>query len=186
MSEITKDIISLAQKGDSASINIILNEYKSLVSSISRKYYLLGGDSEDLIQEGMIGLFKAINSFDFNKNDNFKGFAMRVVEREIISAIRRENANKNKVLDESVFIDDIDYIHEDNYPELNIISEESYKELSVEVLKNLSELERKVVKLYLRGFGYIDIAKALKKSPKAIDNALTRIKNKLRYLKERL
>jgi len=186
LSEITKETIVLAQKGDSSAINIILNEYKSLVSSISRKYYLLGGDSEDLIQEGMIGLFKAINAFDFNKNDNFKNFAMRVVEREIISAIRRENANKNKVLDESVLIDDIDYIHEDNYPELNIITEESYKELSVEILKNLSELERKVVKLYLKGFGYVDIAKVLKKSPKAIDNALTRIKNKLRYLKERL
>lgn len=186
MSEDIKDLLIIAKNGDSDAVNQILNKYKHLVSAISRKYYLLGGDREDLVQEGMIGLFKAINTFDFEKNDNFKNFALRVVEREIISAIRRENAGKNRMLDESVLVDDIEVLHGNTYPEKDIITEESYKELSEEILKTLSSLEVKVVRLYLKGYVYTDIAKMLDKTPKSIDNALTRIKSKLRYLKERL
>ena len=186
MSEEIKDLIVLAKNGDSVAIDEILNRFKHLVLAISRKYYLLGGDREDLVQEGMIGLFKAINTFDTNKSDNFKSFAMRIVDREMISAIRRENANKNRILDESVLLDDVELLHEENYPEVDIISKESYKELSDEILHALSPLERKVVTLYLKGYQYVDIAKKLNKSPKSIDNALTRIKSKLKYLKERL
>lgn len=186
MSEEIKDLIIQAKTGNSEAIDDILKKYKHLVSAISRKYYLLGGDRDDLVQEGMIGLFKAINTFDFEKNDNFKTFAMRIVEREIISAIRRENANKNRVLDESMLLDDVELLHGDNYPERDVLTEESYRELSDQIYKSLSTFEIKVVKLFLKGYAYTDIAKFLNKTPKSIDNALTRIKSKLKYLKERL
>lgn len=186
MSEEIKDLIVLAKSGNNVAIDEILKKYKHLVLAISRKYYLLGGDREDLVQDGMIGLFKAINTFDIGKSDNFKNYAMRIVEREMISAIRRENANKNRILDESVLLDDVELLHGDNYPEIDIITKESYKELSDEILSVLSSLERKVVTLYLKGYQYLDIAKKLNKTPKSIDNALTRIKSKLKYLKERL
>jgi len=186
LSENINELLIAAKNGDNTAVNEILINYKHLVAAISRKYYLLGGDREDLVQEGMIGLFKAINSFDNSKNDSFKNYAMKIVEREIISAIRRENANKNRVLDESVLIEDIELLHNDNDPETDIITEENCKELSGEILQVLSGLEKKVVKLYLKGYLYTDIAKMLGKTPKSIDNALTRIKSKLRYLKERL
>ena len=186
MSDNIKELILLAKSGDNDAMNQIFNMNKHLVSTISRKYFLLGGDKEDLLQEGMIGLFKAINSFDFEKNDNFKSYAVKVVEREIISAIRKENAGKNRVLDESVLVDDIELLRGDNYPEMDIISQENYKELSAEILDHLSSFEKSVVNYFLKGYSYIDIAKVLGKSPKSIDNALTRIKGKLSYLKERL
>lgn len=181
-----KEVLELAKNGDGEAINSLLNNYKQLVVLISRKYYLLGGESEDIIQEGMIGLFKAINTFDNTRSEHFKNYATKVVEREIISAIRRENANKNRVLDESMLIEDVELLHGENYPEADIITEESYKELSSEIYNHLSGLEKKVVKFYLQGYSYIDIAKLLNKSSKSIDNALTRIKTKLKYLKERL
>lgn len=186
MRDIEKELIVLAKSGDNNAIDEILKSLKPLVSAISRKYYLLGGDSEDLVQEGMIGLFKAINAFDYSKNDNFKNFAMKIVEREIISAIRRESSSKNRVLDESVFVEDLEQLCGESYPEDEFLVEESYKEFSEEIYKNLSPLEKKVLKLFLKGYLYTDIAVVLKKKPKAIDNALTRIKSKLKYLKERL
>lgn len=180
------ELLLMAKKGNEEAIDTLLNNYKQLVVLISRKYYLLGGESEDIIQEGMIGLFKAINTFDSTKSEFFKNYAAKVVEREIISAIRRENANKNRVLDESILVDDVEQLHGENYPEADILTEESYKELSNEILDHLSGLEKKVVELYLQGYSYVDISKILKKSNKSIDNALTRIKSKLKYLKERL
>lgn len=179
------EVIKLAKSGDQNAMGQLLIENKPLVASIARRYFLLGGDQEDLIQEGMIGLFKAVNIYDVNKNDNFGTFAGKIIEREIISAIRKENTNKNQVLDNSVLLDDQDF-KDDTYPELEVIQEENLKELTLHIDKQLSQLESKVMELYLKGYSYIDISEILKKSPKAIDNALTRIKNKLNHLRGNL
>ncbi len=185
----TRDEIILlknAKNGDDFAINKILIDNKSLVSAIARKYFLLGGDSEDLIQEGMIGLFKAINNFDENRNDNFKNYAGKLIEREIISAIRRENTSKNQALNTSVFGVEGEILHDMSYPEKSIITQENLRELNEKIKKDLSNFEKMVFDLYFKGYSYKDIAKELNKSPKSIDNALARIKVKLSYLKENL
>lgn len=180
------DLVERAKNGDVEAESLLMSSYKPLVLAIARKYYLIGGDNEDLEQEGWVGFFEAVKKFDSEKNSSFKAFAGLLVEHEIISAIRRANANKNQVLSSSVFIDDDDILPSSATPETDVISEESYNELSLEIEKNLSEYERQVVRMYLDGYTYIDIARMMKKEPKSIDNALFRIKNKLKYLKEKL
>ena len=179
-------LLESAKNGNQNAINAILIDNKSLVAQIARRYFLLGGDQEDLIQEGMIGLFKAINIFDKTKNDNFKNFASKVVEREIISAIRKENSGKNQILDSSVFVDSNEILHGENYPELDLIYNESYNELKDKIFKSLSVFEKGVLEYYLKGYAYIDIAKILGKSPKEIDHAPTRRKTKVSHIKEEL
>lgn len=179
------ELIKLAQEGDSDAMQKILDQNKYLVMAIARKYYLIGGEKEDVIQEGMIGFFKAINTFDFNKNDNFKGYATSLIVREIISAIRRANTGNNSILNESVSFDD-NLISALNHPEKYVIDEENYNEINDEIYKLLSPFESMVVKNYLKGYNYIDIATILDKDPKSIDNALSRIKSKLKHLKEKI
>jgi RNA polymerase sporulation-specific sigma factor len=181
-----QQLLLSAQSGDNDAINQILTNNKNLVVAIARKYFLIGGDKEDLIQEGMIGLFKAINSFSAEKNDNFVPYAITLIEREIISAIRHANTSNNQVLTDAHFVDSEDEIHSSISPESDYLSGESTHELITEIYKNLSPFEQSVVKYYLKGYTYIDIAKILNKSNKSIDNALHRIKEKLKYLKERL
>ena len=179
-----KNLIKQAQSGDDMAMQELLSTHKYIVSAIVRRYFLIGGEREDLVQEGMIGLFKAIKSFDITKDVTFKTYATRIIEREIISAIRKSHTNNNEMLSEAVYLEPDDFSSETN-PELDIISEETYRELSESILKNLSSFESSVVKYYLKGYGYVDIAKMLDKTPKSIDNALKRIKTKLKFLKER-
>lgn len=178
--------LALAKAGDGEAINELLIIHKHLVVAVARKYYLIGGDKEDLIQEGMIGLFKAISTFDISKNDNFESYAIMLIEREIISAIRRANTGSQQFLSDSVLLDHDDELSDNISPETDLISEENRIELTNEIFDKLSKFERLVVDYYLKGYSYIDIAKMLNKPSKSIDNALSRIKKKLEYLKERL
>jgi RNA polymerase sporulation-specific sigma factor len=179
-------LLSKAKGGDTKAIDELLTTHKHLVVSVARKYYLLGGDREDLIQEGMIGLFKAITTFDIEKSDNFSSYAVTLIEREIISAIRRANSASQHILSESVFVDTDDALSDNISVENVLISEENTEELTNEIFKKLSSFERRVVEYYLKGYNYLDIASMLGKDSKSIDNALTRIKKKLNFLKERL
>jgi len=179
-------ILKEAQKGDSNAIDQILKEYKYLAVTIARKYYLLGGEKDDLIQEGMIGLFKAINTYDSNKGVAFKAYASKIVERNMISAIKQGASNKHQVLNDSVSLESSEEISLGSFPEKDVITEESYKELNEIIENKLSKFEAQVVKYYLKGYNYIDIAKILNKEPKSIDNALSRIKTKLQFLKEKI
>ena len=186
MKEKEIELLKRAKQGDTEAIDELLVVNKHLVVAIARKYYLLGGDKEDLIQEGMIGLFKAISSFDLSRSDNFNSYAITLIEREIISAIRRANTGSQHFLSDSVFVDTEDEFTNDFSPESDLISEENIDELTHEIYGQLSSFERSVVEYYLKGYSYVDIAKILDKPSKSIDNALSRIKNKLNYLKERL
>lgn len=179
-------LLQLAQSGSVDAVNELLATHKHLVVSIARKYYLIGGDKDDLIQEGMIGLFKAISSFNATQNDNFVVYAMTLIEREIISAIRHANTHAQQVLSESVLIDNDDELSDNASPESDLISEENTIEITHEINKKLSPFERQVVEYYLKGYNYLDIAKFLSRPSKSIDNALSRIKKKLEFLKERL
>ena len=180
------ELLEQAKLGNTDAIDKLLATNKHLVVAIARKYYLLGGDKEDLIQEGMIGLFKALSTFDPQKNDNFGGYAVTLIDREIISAIRRANTSNQHILSESVFIDTDDEFTDNISPESDLISQENTNELTKEIYGHLSTFERSVVDLYLKGYNYIDIANKLNKDSKSIDNALSRIKKKLNYLRDRL
>ena len=179
-------LLNLAKAKDAGAVEQVLVKYKHLVVSIARKYFLIGGDKEDLIQEGMIGLYKAVNSFDASKNNNFSAYAIMLIEREIISAIRSANSGNQQALSDSVFIDNDDELGDFACPETDFIDEESINELTREINAKLSKFEKVVVDYYLKGYNYIDIAKITGKTSKSVDNALSRIKKKLEFLKERL
>jgi RNA polymerase sporulation-specific sigma factor len=179
------ELIKQAKAGNTFAANDICTMYKSLVVSIARRYYLVGGDTEDLISEGMSGLFKAIISFDCTKNDNFKAYASTLIIREIIGAIRRNNTEKAKVSSDMLFYDDEDGIQiaiDELNPEDDFLQNEKVVELRAKINARLSPLEIKVLDLYLDSYNYHDIARKLNKQDKCIDNALNRIKNKARQV----
>lgn len=179
-------ILQNAKDGDQTAINKIFLDNNLLIAQIAKKYFVIGGDQEDLIQEGRFGLFKAINIYDSSKCESFSAFAHKIIEREIINAIRKENTGKNQMLDESMLVDTEDVLHSETYPEQDIILQERFEEIKNNMFSKLSDFERAVFDYYLQEYSYLDIAKILNKSPKTIDNALTRIKLKLASIKEDL
>ena len=184
-------------KVDKNALETALIYYKPLVVNVSKKYFMIGGDNEDLVQEGMIGLLGAINSFDSNKNDNFPVYAKTLIERKIINAIKVANSKKHSFLNEGLPLDNQgDVISEEeqgikipvnfnkNSPDKKLINLEDIKLLLKDMTKSLSDFEKKVLNLYIFGYTYKEIAKEFDKSPKSIDNAINRIKNKLQFLKK--
>lgn len=187
-----EQVATAAQKGDSYATEYIINKYKNLVKSRARTYFLIGADKEDIVQEGMIGLFKAIRDFKTEKTASFKTFAELCITRQIITAIKTATRQKHIPLNsyislnKPVFDDDteqtlIDTISERKVfdPEEIMITKEHFSDLREKMSKNLSKLEWNVLSLYLDGKSYIEIAKRLNKSEKSIDNALQRIKRKV-------
>lgn len=200
MDKLSEDkLIALAKSGNEQAQEQLLNNYKQLVSFVARHYFLVGGDQDDLIQEGMIGLYKAINSYDETKNDNFGAYAKTLIEHQVINAIKSDSALKNSMLNQSLNLNNqgfVSYDDEDDSsifvvpsnkltPENLILSSEGTKNIAKEIKKVLSDYELKVLKLYLKGLNYNDIASVISATPKSVDNALNRIKTKLQFLKER-
>lgn len=187
-----EDIALKAQQGDIYATEYIIKKYKNLVKSRSRTYFLIGADKEDIVQEGMIGLFKAIRDFKTEKCASFKTFAELCITRQIITAIKTATRQKHIPLNsyislnKPVFEDDteqtlIDTLSEKTVfnPEEIMITKEHFSDLREKMSKNLSKLEWNVLSLYLDGKSYVEIAKKLSKSEKSIDNALQRIKRKV-------
>lgn len=193
------ELINRAKNGDKDAIEKLLTDNKKLVNIVVRKYFLVGGDVDDLVQEGMIALYNAILSFDESKNSSFNAYALTVIERHIISTIKQFNNKKNMPLNEAININNQGSINKDNdedkilftlvsskpNPENELVDNDSYNELLKIIEDTLSEYENKVLKLYLLGYNYQDIAVKLNVAPKSIDNALNRIKNKLNFLKDK-
>lgn len=189
-------LIELAQNGDGNAVNTLLIKYKSLASKIARSYFLTGGDIEDIIQEGMIGLYKAIMHFNASKNASFTTFASICIKNQIQSAIKVASSDKNKALSSALPIaEQVDDDDEDGEVEIiipsllpspddKVISKEHLKEIATIIKKTLSDMEYKVLYLYLKGYNYDEISKASGLNKKSIDNALTRIKSKLAFLKD--
>lgn len=192
----TDEELSLkAQQQNEEYVNILLKKYKSVVNKISRSYFLTGGDIEDIVQEGMIGLYKAIMNYSPDKNASFKTFASTCIKNQIQSAVKIASSKRNQVLSSA-----LSFTHEENNDEQDeefeillpddeptidekLIQKERIKELKEEIKNSLSPLELKVLSLYLKGFSYNEIAEIAKLNKKSIDNALSRIKNKLSFLK---
>ena len=186
------EILSCAKQGDSLAIDYVLDKYRNFVRAKSRTYFLIGADREDIIQEGMIGLYKAVRDYDPESGSSFRSFADLCITRQIITAIKTatrqkhiplnsyislnkpiyDEENENAIL-ESVF----EKTHQD--PEEIMISKERFNLIEEKLSVVLSGYETNVLKSYLSGKSYSDIASELKKSEKSIDNALQRIKKKI-------
>lgn len=163
----------------------LLTQYKPLVNSISRRYYLVGADLDDIVQEGMIGLYKAINSYDESKNVNFLNFAKLCITRQIQSAIKKNNRLKNEFFKDLINEDDVvlnNMLCDELNPEDKIISMENCFYIKNEIKQKLSKFEKLILREYLLGKTYEDIAKKLEITKKSVDNGLNRIRNKLSYL----
>lgn len=184
-----------AQSGDENAVNTLLSKYKSLVNQIARSYFLTGGDMEDIVQEGMIGLYKAIKHFNNSKTASFKTFASTCIKHQIQSAVRIASSAKNQVLSSAVpIVDKINNEEDDEKieiifpsdlpsPDDKLLEQERMQEIKDKIKKSLSTLELKVLSLYLKGYSYNEISSIGNISKKSIDNALSRIKNKLSFLK---
>ena len=186
-----EELAVLAQRGDHAAEEALISRYKDLVRSRAHLYFIAGADSEDVMQEGMIGIFKAVKSFEEGKNASFKTFASLCVNRQIISAIKMASRNKHIPLNNSISLDVPANDKEESEAMENMLasSEESPEELMLvrdmieQIIINtpqfLSSFEQKVWSMYLTGKNYNVIAEELDKSPKSIDNAIQRIKRKV-------
>lgn len=163
----------------------ILENYKPLVISIAKRYYLIGADMDDLIQEGMIGLYKAIKNFDETKNNNFANFAGLCITRNIQTAIKNGNRLKNNFFKDLVNEDDLfvnQLVDDKHNPEEAIISKENFKYVKEQINEKLSDLEKGILREYLNKKSYDEIALTLNISKKSVDNGLNRIRKKLSYL----
>ena len=193
-------IVELSKSGDEYATDFLIEKYKNFVKSRARTYFLIGADKEDLIQEGMIGLYKAIRDYNPEKLATFKSFAEICVTRQIITAIKTATRQKHMPLNsyislnKPVYEDEsermmIDMIAEkDNFnPEEIMITKEHFGDILKKMSTVLSKYEWKVMNLFLDGKSYTEIAKKLERSEKSIDNALQRIKNKVeKYLTNKI
>ncbi|KSV59079.1 RNA polymerase sporulation sigma factor SigH [Acetivibrio ethanolgignens] len=184
-----EELIGKVRKGDKRAVDYLMDKYKNLVRQKARRLFLIGGDREDLIQEGMIGLYKAIRDYTPEREASFCSFANLCIERQIYSAIKASNRQKNLPLNTYISFSDVDFVENDAKesifgnnqlnPEKLIIDKESISVLEYKLVRHLSPFEKKVFELFDEGKKYTEIAEELHKSPKSIDNALQRIKTKL-------
>jgi RNA polymerase sporulation-specific sigma factor len=194
-----ESLVELVHEGDSAALEYLINKYKNFVRAKARSYFLIGADREDIIQEGMIGLYKAIRDFKEDKLSSFKAFAELCITRQMITAIKTATRQKHIPLNSYVSLDKPIYDEESDRtlmdvicgtkvtdPEELIINQEEFDDIEVKMGEILSDLERKVLMLYLDGRSYQEISVDLDRHVKSIDNALQRVKRKLeRYLELR-
>lgn len=184
-----QDIIS-AQNGNEESLEKIIKEFQKNMYHNNHSFFLKGGDKDDLIQEGLIGLIKAIKSFDESKNTCFSTFANLCIKRQMITAIKNHNSDKFKNLNQAILEEnggmDIEENTQYRSPSLNFYSPEDIylgKELILSLRKylseNLSSFEKEVFKYLIKEYSYLEIAEILNEKPKKIDNAIQRIKKKI-------
>ena len=190
-----EQLIEKLREGDSGIIDYLMEKYKNTVRKEANAMYLLGGENDDLIQEGMIGLFKAVQDYDLKQGASFFSFAKLCITRQMYSAIEASRRKKHGPLnsyvsfyeqgeDESSLADTMEAGGESN-PEELFVSQEYVRILQSRLEESLSDLENRVLYLHLMGTDYKTIARLLDKSPKTVDNALQRIKNKTEKILEK-
>lgn len=186
-----ENLIARLRDGETQLMDLLMNKYKDLVRAKAGTMYILGADREDLIQEGMIGLFKAIRDYDFGRDAGFKTFADLCISRQMYSAIQASNRKKHMPLngyislyakdDEAVMsLDQVLESEKDRNPEEMIIDQENARLIEEFLETGLSDFEKAVLELHMTGMGYVEIAGILGKDEKSTDNALQRTKTKIR------
>ena len=187
-----EEVISDIKLGDEQALTYLLNKYRELVNIKVGKFFMVGGERDDILQEGMIGLFKAIKNFDNEKQSSFKTFANICVERQLITAIKSSNRQKHMPLnsylslnisaydnnDESVELIDTFDSHLIEDPLETIMKQEYYQEVKESIDKTLSKFEKQVLDRFIKGESYVAIAKKLDAPVKSVDNAIQRIRKK--------
>ena len=191
-----EEMICLFRDGDQEAMERLLEKYKGMVLGKAKSMYILGGDSEDLIQEGMLGLFKAVRDFDSGRDASFRTFAQLCVTRQLYTAVKASARKKHLPLNSAVSLSSplreengderdeelLDFLVADSSsnPEEYLIGQEETERLEEMIEKELSPLEKQVLDLYLTGMGYVEIAHVLNRDEKSTDNALQRIRAKTR------
>ena len=175
-----------AANGDSEAEELLVMKYNKVVKACARPYFLMGGDSEDLIQEGMLGLISAVRQYDPEKNTSFKTFAELCIRNRLYSAIKNAARLKHVPLNdyvsfESPLFDESKTLAANNArdPEELFITQERLDEITGNITDSLSKLESQVLELYLEGQSYDEIARSIGKTPKSVDNSVQRIRKKL-------
>lgn len=187
-----EELVKMAQEGSVTAEEFLINKYKELAKIKSSMYFIVGGDREDVIQEGMIGIFKAIREFQEEKNASFRTFAKVCINRQIISAIRKANLRKHQILNESVSLSQEQDTKEGEKPlEERLRSKDNDDPETLMLMKEITDfliedskelfspLEQKVLAAMLKGKKYKEIASELHRSSKTVDNAIQRIKKKI-------
>ncbi len=197
-----RDLVEQARGGDDRSLDKLLERYRNFARSKARSYFLAGSEKEDVVQEGMIGLYKAIRDFDLESETPFRAFAELCISRQILTAIKTANRHKHQPLNSSVSLDAPAYGGDEGSSTVGdnlvapsgvsadpvdlVISAEEIEAIRDSMKQNLTELEGDVLRLYMDGKSYEEIAGALGNHVKSIDNALQRIKRKLqRHIQQR-
>ena len=188
-----EQLIDRLRDGQTGVVDYLMEKYKNLVRKRANALYLIGGETEDLIQEGMIGLFKAVQDYSPDKESSFYHFAQLCITRHIYTAVEASRRKKHTPLNTYVPLDaggeegDSMYLEADKQlqtldPEALFISQENVRQLLKQANEQLSRMERQVLSLYLDGMNYRQIALHLGKTPKAVDNALQRIRGKIKRI----
>lgn len=180
-----EELILRLRQGESDIEDYLMEKYKNMVRTRSRAMYLIGGETDDLIQEGMIGLFKAIRDYDEKKDASFQTFARLCIERQLYRAIEASNRLKNQPLNSYISLsdeaseDDL-LLQWEESPETIVLGKEHADDLLKKIFHICSPFENHVLELYIRGYDYRNIAEMMDKPPKSIDNALQRIRTKVK------
>ena len=188
-----EQIVLEVQKGDKQAISYLMNKYKELVNIKVSKYFIVGAERDDIVQEGLIGLFKAIKMFKKDKNNSFKSFANMCIERQLITAIKSSTRQKHMPLNSYLSLNASAYDNEEENgielintlnnktvedPLETVMKKEYYKQIENSIEKSLSTFEKKVLDGYVKGYSYVTIAKKLDSPVKSVDNAIQRIRKK--------
>lgn len=188
-----EELIAMMHHGNPEIMDYLMEKYKNLVRKKARAFYLMGGDNDDLIQEGMIGLFKAVRDYDPEREGGFYGFADLCIMRQVYTAVEASGRKKHIPLNSYISLDsgtvgrqehevplqDVLPDPKEGNPEEMVIDREDQEQMQKELKKRLSKYETQVLEAYLNGMGYREIGEMLGKTPKSIDNALQRIKKKM-------
>ena len=186
-------LITRIREGDERAEELLYTRYKQVVHGKARTYFLVGADREDIIQEGMIGLYKAVCDYEFEKQASFRAFAELCITRKIITAIKSATRKKHMPLNsyvslscpvyddgdaERTLIDVLSSAHVSD-PEETLIGRENCEAIALDIEQTLSRLEKQALSLYLQGLSYQQIAQVMERTPKCVDNAIQRVKKKL-------
>lgn len=193
-----EELILMYRDGEEEAAGFLMNKYKNLVRKKAGSMYILGGDREDLIQEGMIGLYKAVRDYDLGRDVNFYTFADLCVSRQMYTAVQASNRQKHLPLNTYISIygqsinseegsTEYDIMNTlvsqtESNPEAMMIAQENMEQMEQAILKELSPLEKQVFELHLTGMNYTQIAKVLGRDAKSTDNALQRMKGKIKKI----
>ncbi len=191
-------VVELIQLGDNNALNYIINKYNNVVNMKASKFFAVGVEKDDIIQEGLIGLYKATKSYDVEKQNSFKSFANMCIERQLITAVKSANRQKNIPLNSAFSLNTPAYndsetdtlevlaVNMVEDPLDTIANKEYFFQIETKIDENLSDFERKVLVHYKQGKSYIDIAKEVNSKVKSVDTAIQRIRKKANKIKEQI